>query len=1084
MPDTLAQYSFLPWLRQGFATKLRDADTLGANVGESAERASFRANLVLRYQPKDDGAPQEQYVEKQIHLHGPGDIVGIDQRALIRTFPARHVPDFEPNLLPYIEFYEEDFPWRYTPAAPAGKKLRPWLVLVVLKDKRPDLGQETGEYELQTRPEGNTTVTILPSIDLLKIFPPDNEAWAWAHVQLNQTAEPTQVAEILRQNPDSGLSRLLSPRKLVKNTAYTAFLLPAFETGRRAGLGEDPAAAGGLQKSSWSGSSRTFPVYYQWSFKTGIDGDFESLVSVLKPVETKAEAGTLPMDVRTPGYGLDGAFGVRAHLGFEAALLPPTYNTATFPAQSEPERAVDTGFQEKLQRLLNTGAEDRENDPVIVPPIYGQWHALAQRIEASNPAWLHDLNLDPKRRAAAGLGTETVRKSQEDLMRRAWQQVDAINEANRKIREGQFAKMITDRLYIKHLSAVDDDKFLRLTASMQGLTKRTDALKTLRAEIGDSRVPWAAQTAGFRKITRPQGPVSKVWEQSRAPEGVLQASALQQLNAGGLDGTTGIATAYLKTAPASALSQTAAIQVIEQQFAVFDESHILVARTAISQILDGVDMSQGTAQVQAQMLQRLESMAATGRRSARDKGSAAPPPPGGLSGPALDIAQNFIQGLENITMEEGRPVLGFQKAPYEALFGSHSNNKYLGSGFLKRSDEELDKRKIAGIAKKEQISLYLEGLRELEGFVNQFQQPALKPALPASIATIRADLQKKLSPLVTVDRLVRHKIQIWDVGVGALRPLESLKPVMKYPEFPEPMYEQVKKLSQDFILPNVSQLPPDSMTIMVSNQPFIEAYMAGLNHEMARELLWREFPTDQKGSYFRQFWKTTDNILETDESKKLDIREMHGWRGALGQHAPNGGNNLVLVVRGRLFMKYPNTVLFAQKAAYPDYDPADPNKTKPRVLAAQTAENVRFPIFSAFLEPDIFLFGFPFDAVTARGERVRKGESTAGKNPGWFFVFKERPGQTKFGLDDFADPIGGSTWPDPAFAPADWTTLTWEHLVEKPEDMNNYLIQLGQKHIEVTTSNGFRWNDNAADMAAILLQNPVMYARHAEEMIG
>ena len=30
--------------------------------------------------------------------------------------------------------------------------------------------------------------------------------------------------------------------------------------------------------------------------------------------------------------------------------------------------------------------------------------------------------------------------------------------------------------------------------------------------------------------------------------------------------------------------------------------------------------------------------------------------------------------------------------------------------------------------------------------------------------------------------------------------------------------------------------------------------MVGLNHEFARELLWREYPTDQRGSYFRQFW--------------------------------------------------------------------------------------------------------------------------------------------------------------------------------------------------------------------------------------
>ena len=35
-----------------------------------------------------------------------------------------------------IEFYDEDFPFRYTPASPANgsKHLRPWLALFVLKE--------------------------------------------------------------------------------------------------------------------------------------------------------------------------------------------------------------------------------------------------------------------------------------------------------------------------------------------------------------------------------------------------------------------------------------------------------------------------------------------------------------------------------------------------------------------------------------------------------------------------------------------------------------------------------------------------------------------------------------------------------------------------------------------------------------------------------------------------------------------------------------------------------------------------------------------------------------------------------------
>ena len=39
-----------------------------------------------------------------------------------------------------------------------------------------------------------------------------------------------------------------------------------------------------------------------------------------------------------------------------------------------------------------------------------------------------------------------------------------------------------------------------------------------------------------------------------------------------------------------------------------------------------------------------------------------------------------------------------------------------------------------------------------------------------------------------------------------------------------------------------------------TNRRFMEAYMVGLNVEMGRELLWRGFPTDQRGTYFDHFW--------------------------------------------------------------------------------------------------------------------------------------------------------------------------------------------------------------------------------------
>ena len=78
--------------------------------------------------------------------------------------------------------------------------------------------------------------------------------------------------------------------------------------------------------------------------------------------------------------------------------------------------------------------------------------------------------------------------------------------------------------------------------------------------------------------------------------------------------------------------------------------------------------------------------------------------------------------------------------------------------------------------------------------------------------------------------------------------------MMVYPEIDDPMYAPLTDLSSEYFLPNIQLLEMNSITLLETNQKFIEAYMVGLNHEFARELLWREYPTDQRGSYFRQFW--------------------------------------------------------------------------------------------------------------------------------------------------------------------------------------------------------------------------------------
>ena len=66
---------------------------------------------------------------------------------------------------------------------------------------------------------------------------------------------------------------------------------------------------------------------------------------------------------------------------------------------------------------------------------------------------MHELNLDPRFRVAAGFGTRVVQDNQEDYMNAAWEQIGDVLEANRRIREAQLArKLVAASWYARHLT--------------------------------------------------------------------------------------------------------------------------------------------------------------------------------------------------------------------------------------------------------------------------------------------------------------------------------------------------------------------------------------------------------------------------------------------------------------------------------------------------------------------------------------------------------------------------------------------------------------------------------------------------------
>ena len=89
---SLGEYSFLPWLRRGIANQLQTAAV-------ATSRASLPVGVKVRSETATADVPA-----RTVELVGPGDIIGVSERMVVRTEPRPGVTNFEPNYLAYVEF--------------------------------------------------------------------------------------------------------------------------------------------------------------------------------------------------------------------------------------------------------------------------------------------------------------------------------------------------------------------------------------------------------------------------------------------------------------------------------------------------------------------------------------------------------------------------------------------------------------------------------------------------------------------------------------------------------------------------------------------------------------------------------------------------------------------------------------------------------------------------------------------------------------------------------------------------------------------------------------------------------------------
>ncbi len=333
------------------------------------------------------------------------------------------------------------------------------------------------------------------------------------------------------------------------------------------------------------------------------------------------------------------------------------------------------------------------------------------------------------------------------------------------------------------------------------------------------------------------------------------------------------------------------------------------------------------------------------------------------------------------------------------------------------------------------------GMVVMAGVAAQLADAETRPALSAD--AVRVQLLERLAPEKTV--LARARARV-DAPAGTWTRPDPLAPAAMEPRFNEPMFDGLQQVAPWLFLPGVEGVEADGVALLETTPRVIEAYMAGLNHELSRELLWREFPASLAGTAFRQFWDVSGQ--PGDPETLADIPAISDWADTpLGKHVRGGGGQLVLLVRGELLRRYPTTTIYAARAT---------------ATGALDATTRLTPMFRGALAPDIVFVGFALSEETALGIDP--------PGPGWYFAFEQYPGEPRFGFDEVAGPGVPST--------AD--ALAWAHVpltASGHADVTKPLLSASAALQSI-------WGKNAAGIAALTFQQPFRIAMHASRLIA
>lgn len=480
---------------------LPNARTQLAAIASAPLAGNNRRHVAFGVEIRADGVavPGEPRTNVGAEIFSAGDIVGFDPRMIARVDPPQGATGFEPNYMPFVEFVDADFPWRFSFDAGTATRVKPWLVLLALK---PD--------EFEFLDQGNAPLARVRIANPAATLPDLSQSWASAHVHLaHGDQRSNDIAALIAARPDRHLARLLCMRHLEPNTAYSLVLVPATEAGRLAGLGK-AEAANPFDNLAWDVATHAgleLPVYYQTRFVTSVLEDFELLARRLEPfvIDDTSDAAT-PIEAFAGDPGLYAGYAnTEASFEVQDALLRAdrsvqAYNTDPTLAELLKSTLAEVIAGEDV--AVGDDGPDKE-DPLVSMPPYG-WRFRRQKTldtaRADQGSFIDRINLDLKFRHTAGLGAETVRRNQEYYARICWSQYRDIAAANFALARLKAARVLTERLTVRHVERLPQSIVASLAEPVQELATLESGITPadLFAQAG---VPGSIVSRALRRVS-------------------------------------------------------------------------------------------------------------------------------------------------------------------------------------------------------------------------------------------------------------------------------------------------------------------------------------------------------------------------------------------------------------------------------------------------------------------------------------------------------------------------------------------------------------------------------------------------------